>query len=279
MLDAATLPQVRTPLPGPKSQELWALREKYVTRGAGNTTHIFIEEARGAMLRDVDGNTLLDFAGGIGVLNVGHCPEQVVRAVKEQAEKYLHLCFHVALYEPYVRLAEKLVNITPGSFSKKVMFVNSGAEAVENAVKFARKYTERSGIVALECAFHGRTLMAMSLTSKVKPYKFGFGPFAPEVYKVHSPYCYRCLFNATYPGCGLHCLEYVQRFLAAEAAAEKIAAVVVEVVQGEGGFIVCPKEFLLGLKELCKQYGIVYIVDEVQTGFGRTGKMFASEHY
>ncbi|MBC7347640.1 MAG: aminotransferase class III-fold pyridoxal phosphate-dependent enzyme, partial [Clostridia bacterium] len=141
------------------------------------------------------------------------------------------------------------------------------------------KYTERPGIVSLECGFHGRTLMAMSLTSKVKPYKFGFGPFAPEVYKVHSPYCYRCLFNATYPGCGLHCLEYVQRFLAAEAAAEKIAAVVVEVVQGEGGFIVCPKDFLLGLKELCKQYGIVYIVDEIQTGFGRTGRMFASEHY
>ncbi|MBC7347719.1 MAG: aminotransferase class III-fold pyridoxal phosphate-dependent enzyme, partial [Clostridia bacterium] len=173
------MPQVITSIPGPKSQELLALRQKYVTRGAGNTTHIFIEEARGALLRDVDGNTLLDFAGGIGVLNVGHCPEQVVRAVKEQAEKYLHLCFHVAMYEPYVRLAEKLVSITPGQFPKKVMFVNSGAEAVENAVKFARKYTERPGIVSLECGFHGRTLMAMSLTSKVKPYKFGFGPFAP----------------------------------------------------------------------------------------------------
>ncbi|MFZ5646290.1 MAG: 4-aminobutyrate--2-oxoglutarate transaminase [Bacillota bacterium] len=272
------LPQV-TNLPGPKGQALLERKLNIVARGISNSTPIFVDEASGAMIRDVDGNTFIDFYGGIGTLNVGHCPEPVVAAIKEQAEKLLHTCMMVTMYEPYVELAEKLAAITPGRFAKKVMFANSGAEAVENAVKIARFATKKSGIVAFECAFHGRTLMTMSLTSKVKPYKFGFGPFAPEVYKVPSAYCYRCYYNSTYPGCGMHCLERFERFFSAEVSPETIAAMIIEPVQGEGGFLVPPGEFLPGLKSICEKNGILFIADEVQTGFGRTGKMFASEHF
>nr|WP_104373416.1 4-aminobutyrate--2-oxoglutarate transaminase [Desulfocucumis palustris] len=266
-------------LPGPKGQALLDRKAKIVARGISNSTPIFVDEAKGAMLKDVDGNTFIDFYGGIATLNAGHCPEPVVNAIKEQADKLLHTCFMVTMYEPYVALAEKIAELAPGNFPKKVMFANSGAEAVENAVKIARSATKRSGIVAFECAFHGRTLMTMTLTSKVKPYKFGFGPFAPDVYKVPSAYCYRCYYNSTYPGCGMHCLERFDRFFAAEAAPESIAAMIIEPVQGEGGFLVPPKEFLPGLKSICEKHGIVFIADEVQTGFGRTGKMFAVEHF
>ncbi|MFZ5649752.1 MAG: 4-aminobutyrate--2-oxoglutarate transaminase [Bacillota bacterium] len=266
-------------LPGPKGQALLERKLNIVARGISNSTPIFVEEASGAMLRDVDGNTFIDFYGGIGTLNVGHCPEPVVAAIKEQAEKLLHTCMMVTMYEPYVELAEKLASITPGRFAKKVMFANSGAEAVENAVKIARFASGKTGIIAFECAFHGRTLMTMSLTSKVKPYKFGFGPFAPEVYKVPSAYCYRCYYNSTYPGCGMHCLERFDRFFSAEAAPETIAAMIIEPVQGEGGFIVPPGEFLAGLKSICEKNGILFIADEVQTGFGRTGRMFALDHF
>lgn len=271
--------KIVTEVPGPKSQELMKLRQKYVSRGPGNVTPIFIEKAKGAVITDVDGNEYIDFAGGIGVINVGHCPDEVVSAVKEQVEKYIHPCFHVNMYEPYIKLAQKLAEITPGDFAKKSMFANSGAEAVENAVKIARKYTKRMGIVSLECAFHGRTLMTMSLTSKVKPYKFGFGPYAPETYKIPSAYCYRCAFNSTYPECGMHCVEHLDRFFTTEYPAEDIAAIIVEPVQGEGGFIVPPKEFIQGVKKVCEEHGILYISDEVQAGFGRTGKMFAIEHF
>lgn len=266
-------------LPGPKSQALLERKSNIVARGISNSTPIFVEEARGAMVKDVDGNTYIDFYGGIGVMNAGHCPEPVVKAIKEQADKLLHTCFMVTMYEPYVALAEKLADITPGQFAKKVMFANSGAEAVENAVKIARFYQKKSGILAFECAFHGRTLMTMSLTSKVKPYKFGFGPFAPDVYKIPSAYCYRCYYNSTYPGCGMHCLERFERFFNAEVAPETIAAMIIEPVQGEGGFLVPPKEFLPGLKAICEKHGIIFIADEVQTGFGRTGKMFAIENF
>ncbi|MEJ2700161.1 MAG: 4-aminobutyrate--2-oxoglutarate transaminase [Desulfuromonadales bacterium] len=278
MLKGNELPKVHSQS-GPITQKLLEQKTRYVARGIPNLAPIFIESARGAAIRDVDGNVYLDFYGGIGVANAGHCPEGVVGQIRDQAEKLLHSCFMVAGYEPYVTLAEKLVRLTPGESPKKAMFVNSGAEAVENAVKIARAHTGKPGIIAFEAGFHGRTLLTMTLTSKVKPYKHEFGPFAPEVYKVPSAYCYRCVFGATYPECGMACLEHFDRFFITEADPSNIAAMVVEPVQGEGGFIVPPKEFLPGLQEICARHGIVFIVDEVQTGFARTGRMFASEHY
>lgn len=262
-----------------KSKVLLEKKEKFVARGISTAYPLIVDEADGAVIKDIDGNTYLDFYGGIGVINVGHSPESIKDDIKCQVDKFLHTCFMVAPYKSYIDLAEKIVNITPGNFQKKAIFINSGAEAVENAVKIARFYRKRSGIMAFESAFHGRTLLTMTLTSKVKPYKFGFGPFAPEIYKVPSAYCYRCIFNSTYPECGLHCLEYIERFFITEADSDQIAAMIIEPVQGEGGFIVPPKEFLVGLKAICEKHGILYINDEVQSGFARTGKMFAIEHY
>ncbi len=270
---------LRTQIPGPNSQELLEKKQKYVAKGISNGTPLFIDKAEGALMTDVDGNTFIDFYGGIGVINAGHCPQPVVKAIQDQAEKLLHSCFMVTMYDSFVDLAQKLTEITPGDFEKKTALVNSGAEAVENAVKIARAYTKRTGIIAFEMAFHGRTNMAMALTSKVKPYKHGFGPFVPDVYKMPSAYCYRCYYRSSYPGCGMQCLQQFDRFFAAEVAPESIAAMIIEPVQGEGGFIVPPKEFLPGLKKIADQHGILLIVDEVQTGFGRTGKMFASEQY
>lgn len=265
--------------PGVKSQELAALREEYVARGPYNITPFFAESAKGAVVNDVDGNQLIDFAGAIGVLNVGHSPEKVVEALKEQLDRFIHTCFHVVQYDSYVKLAEKLAKATPGDFKKKVMLANSGAEAVENAVKIARKYTKKTGVVAFESGFHGRTLMTMSLTSKVRPYKYGFGPFAPETYKIPYANCYRCVFGTSYPKCGLACVEHMERFFNSEADPDTIAALIGEPVQGEGGFIVPPKDFFKAVKEVCESKDIVFIADEVQTGFGRTGKLFAMEHF
>ncbi|KUO79051.1 MAG: 4-aminobutyrate aminotransferase [Desulfosporosinus sp. BRH_c37] len=270
---------VKTELPGPKSQELLERKNKFTARGISQGTPLFIDKAEGALMTDVDGNTFIDFYGGIGVLNAGHCPKPVVEAIKNQAEKLIHSCFMTTMYEGWVDLAEKLAEITPISGDKKVTYVNSGAEAVENAVKIARSYTKRSGVISFELAFHGRTNLTMGLTSKVKPYKYGFGPFAPELYKIPSAYCYRCYYRSSYPGCGMHCLEQFDRFFAAETPPDSIAAMIIEPVQGEGGFIVPPKEFLPGLKAITEKHGIVLIMDEIQTGFGRTGKMFATEQF
>jgi 4-aminobutyrate aminotransferase / (S)-3-amino-2-methylpropionate transaminase / 5-aminovalerate transaminase len=179
--------QMKTAIPGPKSQELLKRKEKVVARGPFNTVLSFAEYGEGALLTDIDGNTFIDFAGAIGTLNVGHRPARVVQAVKDQLDKYIHTCFNVMMYEPYVALAEELVRITPGDHAKKVFFANSGAEAVENAIKIARKYTGRKGIISFERGYHGRTLLTMSLTSKVKPYKYQFGPFAPETFRVGHP--------------------------------------------------------------------------------------------
>jgi 4-aminobutyrate aminotransferase/(S)-3-amino-2-methylpropionate transaminase len=278
MLQGNELPRVGAPA-GAATREHFERKERCVARGITHMAPIVIESARGAVIRDIDGNLYLDFYGGIGVANAGHCPGGVVETIRRQAEKLLHSCFMVAGYAPYVDLAEKLVEITPGDGPKKAMLVNSGAEAVENAVKIARAHTGRPGVIAFEAGFHGRTLLTMSLTSKVKPYKHQFGPFAPEIHKVPSAYCYRCLFGATYPDCGLACLDYFERFFTAEADPTEIAAMIIEPVQGEGGFIVPPPEFLPGLREICDRHGIVLIADEVQTGFGRTGRLFASEHF
>jgi 4-aminobutyrate aminotransferase/(S)-3-amino-2-methylpropionate transaminase len=238
-----------------------------------------VERAKGAVVLDLDGNRYLDLYAGIGVLNAGHCREAVVEAIGEQAKRLIHSCFMVAMYEPYVALAEKLVSLAPGDGPKKAMFVNSGAEAVENAVKIARAHTGKSGVLAFEAGYHGRTLLTMTLTSKVKPYKHQFGPFAPEVYKVPSAYCYRCVFRSTYPTCGMHCLEHIERFFVSEADPSSIAAMVIEPVQGEGGFVVPPPEFLPGLKSICEANDILFVADEIQTGFGRTGAMFAVERF
>jgi len=262
-----------------KSTELIQRKNLAVARGIANSTGVFVEKASGAVITDVDGREFLDFYAGVGVLNVGHCPAPVVEAIQNQAEKLLHSFFAIGMYEPYVELAEKMNSLMPGTSPKKTMFANSGAEAVENAVKIARHATKRKGIISFEGAFHGRTFMTMSLTSKVKPYKYGFGPFAPETYKVPSAYCYRCHYRSTYPGCGMHCLENFERFFTAEIDAEHIAAMIIEPVQGEGGFIVPPPEFLPGLKTICESKGILFIADEVQSGFGRTGKMFAVENW
>lgn len=269
----------KTVVPGPNSSKLLEKRNKYIPKGISYSFPVFAKEAKGGMITDVDGNQFIDFAAGIGVINVGHCNDRVVKAVKAQLDKYIHTSINVFMYEPYILLAEKIAAITPGGFPKKTMFANSGAEAVENAVKIARKYTKRKGIIALECAFHGRTLMTMTLTSKVRPYKYGFGPLAPEVYKIPSAYCYRCYFGLSYPDCDMQCVKNLERFFIAECPADNVAALIAEPIQGEGGFIVPPAEYLTGLKEICSKHGILFIVDEIQSGFGRSGKMFASEHF
>ncbi|MBP2656726.1 MAG: 4-aminobutyrate aminotransferase [Firmicutes bacterium] len=262
-----------------KSETLLKRKQAAVASGIANATSIFAEKASGAVITDVEGKEYLDFYAGVGVLNIGHCPPPVVKAIQQQAEKLLHSFFATVMYEPYVALAEKMNALMPGSGPKKTMFANSGAEAVENAVKIARHATKRKGIISFECAFHGRTFMTMGLTSKVKPYKHGFGPFPSELYKVPSAYCYRCHYNSSYPGCGMHCLENFERFFTAEIDADHIAAMIIEPVQGEGGFIVPPPEFLPGLKAICEKTGILFIADEVQTGFARSGKMFAIENW
>lgn len=268
-----------TALQEEKTENLFSRKKKYV---AGAVTHLYpmvIDSAKGAVITALDGKQYLDFYAGIGVANSGHCPQAVVDAIKEQADKLLHSCFMCGTYEPYIELAEKLCQITPGDSAKKAMFINSGAEAVENAIKIAKSYTKRSGVIAFDGGFHGRTLMTMSLTSKVKPYKDGFGPFASEVYKIPAANCYRCTYKSTYPDCNMACLEAFERFFISEVDPETIAAMIIEPVQGEGGFIVPPNEFLPGLKNICEKYGIVFIADEVQSGFARTGKMFACEHF
>ena len=268
-----------TEIPGPRSMALLKIRENEVPACAAMLTEVVIEKANGAQVTDVDGNTFLDFSGGIGVLNVGHTHPAVVKAIKSQAEKFTHSCSHVMLYEPYLKLAQKLNRLTPGQFPKKTMFVNSGAEAVENAVKLARYFTGRAGIVCFEHAFHGRTLVGLSLTGKHTPYKRGFGPFLPEIYRMPFPYCYRCLSGLKPESCGIHCKSWVDNFFATHVDPENVAAVIFEPILGEGGFVPFPQAFLDALVEFCRQHGILIVADEIQTGWGRTGKMFAVEHY
>ena len=270
--------RLKTELPGPRSRALMERRAAAVPRGPLQATPLFIEEAKGAVIVDVDGNRLLDFAGGIGCLNVGHANRDVVRAIREQAERFTHGCFHVTPYESYVRLAERMNALVPGAFAKKTMLANSGAEAVENAVKIARAATGRPAVIAFEDGFHGRTLLALTLTSKVHPYKAGFGPFAPEVYRAPYPYSYRCPYGTSHASCTGHCIEAVEEMFKRHVAADQVAAIIVEPVLGEGGFVVPPADWLPRLRELTERHGILLIADEVQTGFGRTGRMWAVEH-
>jgi 4-aminobutyrate aminotransferase/(S)-3-amino-2-methylpropionate transaminase len=252
-------------------------RDAAVVRAAYHATPVFVAKAEGAVIEDVDGNRFIDFAGGIGCLNTGHRAPRVVEAIRRQLDRFLHTSFNVLPYESYIALAERLNAITPGKFPKKTVLVNSGAEAIENAIKIARAYTKRPAILAFEDAFHGRTYMAMAATSKTHPYKAGFEPFPGDVYRVPFAYCYRCSYSLQYPSCEVHCARHIEDAFKRVVAAESVAAVIVEPVMGEGGFITPPPEFFPILSEICRKHGILLIADEIQTGFARTGAMFASE--
>ena len=250
-----------------ESARLTAAKDEHVARGVA-TSPIFVARAHGARLTDVDGREYIDFVGGIGTLNGGHTPEAVVRAVQEQAERYMHQCFSIAMYEPYIEVCRRICALHPGSFAKKALLVNSGAEAVENAVKIARYATNRDAVIAFDQGFHGRTMLGMTLTSKVMPYKKGFGPFVPEVYRAAAPWPYRGIGTA-------EALASVRKLLKSQVDPESVAAIIYEPVQGEGGFLPATPGFVEGLIEICREHGMVYIDDEVQTGMGRTGTVLA----
>lgn len=270
---------LKTNLPGPKSQAVLDRLKKATPRAVGIYAPLVIDKAHGSLITDIDGNTFIDLTGGVGVLNVGHTHDRVKDALHRQVDRFLHTDFTNIPYESYVSLAERLNAHFPGGGPATSIFFNSGAEAVENAVKIARAYTKRSGILAFERAFHGRTLMAMTLTSKVHPYKANMGPYAPEVYRAPYPYPYRCEFSGGQPHhvCNEGCYANIEKALMLQVAPENLAAVIVEPVQGEGGFVVPPATFLPWLRKFTEDNGILLIVDEVQTGFGRTGTFFATE--
>lgn len=273
-----TIPQVRslvTAIPGPKSQEILKRRSEAVSAALGMAIPIVVERAGGGVIVDVDGNSIIDMGAGIAVVNVGNSAERVVANVQAQVAAFTHTCFMVAPYLGYIEVCEALNRLTPGTHKKKSILLNSGAEAIENAVKIARSYTKRQAIVVFEHSYHGRTNLTMAMTAKNLPYKEGFGPFAPEIYRMPMAYPMR------WPGgaekCAQEALDFVIHKMEKELGAENIAAIVIEPIQGEGGFIVPPKGFLPGLSKFATENGIVFIADEVQTGFARTGQMFASE--
>jgi 4-aminobutyrate aminotransferase/(S)-3-amino-2-methylpropionate transaminase len=271
--------QLVTEIPGPNSLALAARREAATSRGAAKASPIGIARAHGAAVVDVDGNTLLDFAGGIGVLAVGHTPAHVVEAIRQQAEQLIHFCAIVGTYEPYVQVAELMNEVTPGTHAKKTVLLNSGSEANEAAIAIARAHTKRQAVVVFEGAYHGRTNLTLAMTSKYALFKKGFGPFAPEIYRLQYPYTYRRPHFMTEDQFVEDAVMRLENALTAQVDPEAIAAIVIEPVQGEGGFIPTPPRFLQRIREICTQYGIVMIADEVQCGFGRTGRAFACEHY
>ena len=264
--------RLQTEIPGPRSREVLERKERVVADPLSVYLPIVTDTGQGATLTDIDGNTFIDFTGGVGCLNVGHAHPRVVDAVQEQAARFMHTDFTIVPYEVYVTLSERLLALTPFTGPAKAAFFNAGTEAVENAVKFARAYTKRPAVIAFEGGFHGRTMLSLTLTSKTHPYKAGFGPFAPEVYRVPYPNAYRGISASD-------ALDALERTFATQVAAETVAAVVFEPVQGEAGFIVPPQEFVEGLREICDREGIVFVADEVQSGYGRTGRMFAIEHF
>ena len=256
------------------------LRNTVMAKGFASGKPAYVASAKGAVITDVEGTEYIDFGGGIAVMNVGYSNPKVVAAIKKQAEKFTHTCFMVMPYESAVTLGEKLCRIVPVPAPKRVFLTNSGAEAVENAVKVARYYTRRQAIVVLDHAFHGRTLLTMTMTAKVKPYKWGFGPFAPEVYRIPNAYCYRCALGLKYPKCGIACAEYIKDEFFGRVTPDSIAAIVAEPVQGEGGFITPPPEYFPRVAQICKENGILFVADEIQSGMARTGRqMFAIEHW
>ncbi|MFC8148300.1 4-aminobutyrate--2-oxoglutarate transaminase [Bacillus paralicheniformis] len=261
------------------TEDWQAKRDQFVARGVSNGNRHLAAKGEGAVLYDIDGRRFIDFAGAIGTLNVGHSHPKVVEAVKQQAEQLIHPGFNVMMYQAYIELAEKLCRLAPGAHEKKAIFLNSGAEAVENAVKISRKYTKRQAVVSFTRGFHGRTNMTMSMTSKVKPYKFGFGPFAPEVYQAPFPYYYRKPEGMTDENYDDMVIQAFDEFFVSSVAPETVACVVMEPVQGEGGFIIPSKRFVQHVAAFCQKHGIVFVADEIQTGFARTGKYFAIEHF
>jgi 4-aminobutyrate aminotransferase/(S)-3-amino-2-methylpropionate transaminase len=269
--------KLRTSIPGPRSKALMARRDAAVVRGAYHATPVFVARAEGAVIEDVDGNWMIDLAGGIGCLNTGHRAPAVIDALRRQLDRFLHTSFNVLPYESYIEVCEKLNTLAPLKGPKKTILVNTGAEAVENAIKIARSYTKRPAIICFEDAFHGRTYMAMATTSKTHPYKAGFEPFPSDVYRIPYAYCFRCSYSLKYPSCDVHCARHIEDTFKRVVAAESVAAVIVEPILGEGGFVTAPAEFYPTLAEICRKYGILLIADEVQTGFARTGAMFACE--
>jgi 4-aminobutyrate aminotransferase/(S)-3-amino-2-methylpropionate transaminase len=263
---------LRTEIPGPNSKAILERKERVVADPLSVFLPVVVDHGLGATLTDVDGNTFLDFTGGVGCLNVGHSHPQVVAAAQEQLGRFAHTDFTIVPYEVYVTLAERLCDLAPVRKPAKAAFFNAGTEAVENAIKFARSYTGRPAVIGFEGGFHGRTLLSLTLTSKTHPYKAGLGPFAPEVYRVPFPNEYRGPTAA-------EALEALERALVTQIAAETVAAIVLEPVQGEGGFVVAPPEFVEGVRRICDDNGIVLVVDEVQTGYGRTGRMWGIDHY
>jgi 4-aminobutyrate aminotransferase/(S)-3-amino-2-methylpropionate transaminase len=264
--------ELKTGIPGPRSKEILERKERAVADPLSIFLRVVIERGEGATLTDVDGNTFIDFTGGVGCLNVGHANPRVIEAVQEQAAKFFHTDFTIVPYEVYVTLAERLIESAPITGGAKAAFFNAGTEAIENAIKFARAYTKRPAVIAFEGGFHGRTLLSLSLTSKTHPYKAGLGPFAPEVYRLPFAHDYRGPSAAD-------ALSALERTFVTQVAAESVAAIVIEPVQGEGGFVVAPRDFMQGVRRICDDNGIVLVVDEVQTGYGRTGKMWGIEHY
>lgn len=265
-------------IPGPKSKEMLARRAAALPAGLGKSTEVVVEKAEGALVWDVDGNQLIDFAGGIGMVNLGHRPKAVVDAIKEQLDKYLHTGALVTTFEPYLEFAELLNKITPGDFPKKTLLACSGSEAVENAVQIARYYTKRPAVICFEGAYHGRTLLTLSLTSKYALFKKGFGSYAQDIYRFHSPNVYRKPDNFTEEEYIDYCLERFDQNLISHVDPSSVAAIIIEPVQGEGGFIPVPKRFLEKIRKVCDEHGIVFIADEVQSGAGRTGKFLSIEH-
>jgi 4-aminobutyrate aminotransferase/(S)-3-amino-2-methylpropionate transaminase len=264
--------EIRTEVPGPKSKEIVARKERLIAEPLSLVHPIVAAEARGSTLTDVDGNTYIDFTGGVGCLNVGHSHPRVVEAAQEQLARFTHTDFTIIPYETYVDLADRMIGISPVKPPAKAAFFNAGTEAIENSIKFARTYTKRPAVIVFEGAFHGRTLLAMTMTSKTHPYQAGLGPFAPEVYRVPYPHAYRGPDTES-------ALEALRRAFLTQVAPESVAAIVMEPVLGEGGFVVAPTEFVRGVREICDEHGIVFVVDEVQTGYGRTGRMWAIEHH
>ncbi|WP_295719257.1 aspartate aminotransferase family protein [Mucilaginibacter sp.] len=271
--------QLKTALPGPKSQEILERRKNALPAGLAKSTDVVVERASGALVWDVDGNQLIDLAGGIGMINVGHSDQNVVDAIKKQVDKYIHTCSLVTTMEPYIELAELLNEVTPGNFKKKTLLANSGSEAVENAINVAKYYTKRNSILCFEGAYHGRTLLTLSLTSKYSLFKKGMGPFVSDIYRIPAPNLYRKIQ-------GMSDEEYIQYFIKqldiafiSQVDPESLAAIIIEPVMGEGGFIPMPKAYLQKIREVCDQYGIVMIADEIQCGAGRTGKFFAVDHF
>lgn len=271
--------QLKTAIPGPQSREIVARREQAMARGVGKLTTIAVKRAQGALVEDVDGNTLIDFAGGIGMLAVGHNHPAIVDAIQAQAAELIHMCAIVGTYEPLVEVAELLNKVTPGDHAKKTVLLNSGAEAVETAVKIARAYTKRQAIVVFEGAYHGRTNLTLAMTSKYGLFKQGFGPFAPEVYRLPFPNLYRRPAGMSETDFVAYSIQQLETAMVSYVDPAAVAAIVIEPIQGEGGFLPTPPAFLQRIRELCDQHGIVMVADEIQCGFGRTGKLFAVEHY